>query len=91
MITMPKLACGVKTLLRHAIAQHRKTYQGTYPKCIELHPQLEPMMHIEAGPGSYLCNPRLHDGFMFEGVDVRYTRDAVEPRLVAADDSIEYL
>lgn len=89
-MTPPKLACGVRWLLEHAIHQHRKRFYGDDPLRFELHPETVCALASELGLHWYYC--RDNDGGMhYHGIEIVVTRRASEPRMITCRNEVEPL
>ena len=97
-MSLPKLALGMRLMLLDAIGRHRKaTYKATgkaqMPRRFEIHPALLYDLRYELKDTEQLewrfsPNP---DRPMFYGVEIVPDNLAERPKMITADNKVEYL
>jgi hypothetical protein len=83
---LPELVCGVTHMLEHALYEHIKDYQGRQPLRFELHPALKPELYSEQRFYRDLIAPD-----QFHGVEIVFTVQASQPRLITYRNEVQYI
>lgn len=89
------LALGVRLMLLHAISDHRRKHRGLYPRRFELHPEVfcdfELELHARNDGELYAARTDNPDVLRFNGTEVHCHQQASRPKMVSADNVVEYL
>lgn len=96
MIDTAKNASGVVHLLRHAISDHRRRHFGDRPRSIGLHPQMRFALMLELQEMDWSTRHAMFHELnkpqpTFEGVPLVFMESVTWPKLITANNEVEYL